>query len=167
MTATNMMRTITVTANIQASDLGTVAAKVQRAIADLGKPPAKKSAQRSEAGRAHDHTAVCPEGRAASVVVVIFCSGRKLPVLAVGHCNGSTLPAVVAAFPSALAHPAPPLNSESFMGAIMAIGVGLRTQFLLVTFAERSPLVRSFRPGSSPGGSFQPFAANPDDGALP
>ena len=50
----------------------------------------------------------------------------------------STVPAVLAGVALALAITGTTLNIQSFMGAIMAIGVAVANAILLVTFAERS-----------------------------
>src|SRR5437899_10212710 len=50
----------------------------------------------------------------------------------------SAVPAVIAGVAVALWAPGTTLNIQSFMGAIMAIGVAVANAILLVTFAERS-----------------------------
>ena len=55
------------------------------------------------------------------------------------------------------------LNIQSFMGAIMAIGIAVANSILLVSFAERfrhenRPLLDAAREGAS-----QPAASDPDD----
>jgi multidrug efflux pump subunit AcrB len=50
----------------------------------------------------------------------------------------STVPAIMAGVAVALKLSGTTLNVQSFMGAIMAIGVGVANAILLVTFAERS-----------------------------
>src|SRR5262249_4650045 len=52
----------------------------------------------------------------------------------------STVPAVIAGVVLALLLTGTTLNIQSFMGAIMAIGVAVANAILLVTFAERSRL---------------------------
>ena len=51
-----------------------------------------------------------------------------------------TIPAVIAGVVVALSVTGTTLNIQSFMGAIMAIGVAVANAILLVTFAERSRL---------------------------
>src|SRR5258705_10941691 len=51
---------------------------------------------------------------------------------------GLTIPAVIAGFVLMLWLTRTTLNIQSFMGAIMAIGVAVANAILLVTFAERS-----------------------------
>ena len=75
----------------------------------------------------------------------------------------SAVPAVIAGVAVALLLTGTTLNIQSFMGAIMAIGVAVANAILLTTFAEHNRLsgaaaVRSRRPG---GG--EPAAAHPDD----
>ena len=55
------------------------------------------------------------------------------------------------------------LNIQSFMGAIMAIGVAVANAILLVTFAERSRHGRRDARWTRPWRRAQPFAPHPDD----
>jgi multidrug efflux pump subunit AcrB len=137
----NMMRTITVTANIQSSDLGTVAADVQRAIAALGKPPAKVStAIRGQVEPMTTLLSALRVGLLLSVVVIFLLLIANYQSWQLAVVTVSTLPAVVAGVSIMLWLTRTTLNLESFMGAIMAIGVAVANSILLVTFAERSRL---------------------------
>ena len=59
------------------------------------------------------------------------------------------------------------LNIQSFMGAIMAIGVAMANAILLVTFAERARREGRIGPRSRNGRGPQPAAADPDDQLAP
>ena len=137
----NMIRTITVTANIQSSDLGTVAADVQRAVASLGKPPAKVStAIRGQVAPMETLLTALRGGLLLSVVVIFLLLVANYQSWQLAIVTVSTLPAVVAGVSIMLWLSRTTLNLESFMGAIMAIGVAVANAILLVTFAERSRL---------------------------
>ena len=74
-----------------------------------------------------------------------------------------TIPAVLCGVLLMLLLTGTTLNIQSFMGAIMAIGIAVANSILLVTFAERSRHDGRARPGSGARGRFQPAARHPDD----
>jgi len=65
----------------------------------------------------------------------------------------STVPAVIAGVAVALWLTHTTLNIQSYMGAIMAIGVAVANAILLVTFAERSRLTGATSPDSAVEGA--------------
>jgi multidrug efflux pump subunit AcrB len=137
----NMARMITVTANIEGSDLGTVAASVQKAINELGAPPAKVAvAIRGQVQPMNDLLGALRIGLLLSVVVIFLLLVANFQSWQLALVTTCTLPAVVAGVTVVLWLWRTTLNLESFMGAIMAIGVAVANAILLVTFAERSRL---------------------------
>ncbi len=137
----NMARMITVTANIEDSDLGTAAASVQKAINELGAPPAKVAvAIRGQVQPMNDLLGALRIGLLLSVVVIFLLLVANFQSWQLALVTTSTLPAVVAGVTIVLWLWRTTLNLESFMGAIMAIGVAVANAILLVTFAERSRL---------------------------
>src|SRR5205823_2496710 len=66
------------------------------------------------------------------ILLTAYFQSPKLALVAV-----SAVPAVLAGVAVALAVTGTTLNIQSFMGAIMAIGVAVANAILLVTFAER------------------------------
>jgi multidrug efflux pump subunit AcrB len=137
----NMARMVTVTANIEGSDLGTIAASVQKAITELGAPPAKVNvAIRGQVQPMNDLLGALRTGLLLSVVVIFLLLVANYQSWQLAVITVSTLPAVVAGVALTLWFWRTTLNLESFMGAIMAIGVAVANAILLVTFAERSRL---------------------------
>ena len=137
----NMARTITVTANIQDSDLGTAAAAVRKAIAELGQPPAKVAvAVRGQVAPMETLLSALRIGLLLAIVVIFLLLVANYQSWELALVTVSTLPAVVAGVALVLWLWRTTLNLESFMGAIMAIGVAVANAILLVTFAERSRL---------------------------
>ena len=59
------------------------------------------------------------------------------------------------------------LNIQSFIGAIMAIGVAMANAILLVTFAEHRRREGEAAPRAAVGGAGGPAAADPDDDRAP
>jgi multidrug efflux pump subunit AcrB len=137
----NMQRMVTVTANIEGADLGSVAKAVNAALQKLGAPPAGITvtvrgqivplAQMIEGLRA---------GLLMAVVVIFLLLAANFQSLKLSFLVVSTTPAVIAGVLMMLWATGTTLNLQSFMGAIMAVGVAVANAILLVTFAERSRL---------------------------
>jgi multidrug efflux pump subunit AcrB len=74
------------------------------------------------------------------VVVVFLMLTAYFQSLRLAFVAVATTPAVIAGVSLSLFLTGSTLNIESFMGAIMAVGVAVANAILLVTFAERSRL---------------------------
>ncbi len=137
----NMERLITVRANVAGSDLGGAAREVRRAIAELGPPPLGVNV--ALRGQVVPMQAMLDGLRRGVLLAVLaifllltaYFQSAKLSCIVV-----STVPAVLAGVELALWFTGTTLNLQSFMGAIMAVGVAVANAILLVTFAERSRL---------------------------
>ncbi len=135
----NMRRVVSLTANIEGEDLGRVARRIDQAIAAAGAPPRGVTVDvRGQVVPMRQMFRGLGTGLGMAVLVIFllltayFQSGR-LAFIAV-----TTVPAVLSGVVVALAVTHTTLNIQSFMGAIMAIGVAVANAILLVTFAERS-----------------------------
>ena len=136
----DMQRMITVTANIE-GDLGSVAADVRAAIAELGDPPARVSvALRGQIVPMEQIMDGLETGLALAVVVIFLLLAANFQSFKLALIVTSTTPAVIAGTVVALWLTGTTLNIQSFMGAIMAVGVAIANAILLVTFAERARL---------------------------
>jgi multidrug efflux pump subunit AcrB len=134
----NMERMITVTANLE-GDLGTVAAEVRAALAELGAPPARVSvALRGQVVPMEQMLEGLQNGLLLAVVVIFLLLTANFQSLKLALVVVSTTPAAIAGGALALAVTGTTLNIQSFMGAIMSVGVAVANAILLVTFAERS-----------------------------
>jgi multidrug efflux pump subunit AcrB len=135
----NMQRMITVTANIEGADLGTVSAQVRTAIEELGDPPPRVSvALRGQVVPMEQMLDGLQSGLMVAVVVIFLLLAANFQSLKLSFVVVSTTPAVIAGVAIALWLTGTTLNIQSYMGAIMAIGVAVANAILLVTFAERS-----------------------------
>jgi len=135
----NMQRTVTLTANVAGSDLGRVAAQVKRAVADEGEPPPKiRVAVRGQVEPMEQMLTGLQRGLLLAVAVIFLLLAANFQSLRLPCVVVSTVPAVLAGVALALWLTHTSLNLQSFMGAIMAIGVAVANAILLVTFAERS-----------------------------
>src|SRR5690606_21788313 len=134
----NMQRMITVTANLQ-GDLGSVAAEVRQALAELGDPPPRVNvALRGQVVPMEQMLDGLQSGLALAVVVIFLLLAANFQSIKLSLVVASTMPAVIAGVALALRLTGTTVNIQSFMGAIMAVGVAVANAILLVTFAERS-----------------------------
>jgi multidrug efflux pump subunit AcrB len=135
----NMQRMVTVTANIAGADLGTVTRHVAQAINDCGAPPPRVNVVlRGQVVPMQQMLDGLQTGLLLAVVVIFLLLAANFQSLKLSLIVVSTVPAVIAGVALALWLTGTSLNIQSFMGAIMAVGVAVANAILLVTFAERS-----------------------------
>ena len=134
----NMQRLIAVTANVSGADLGSVGKQVAQAIKELGAPPTGATvAVRGQIVPFQAMMSGLQTGLLLAVVVIFLLLAANFQSVELSFIVVSTAPAVVAGVVLALWLTGTTLNIQSFMGAIMAIGVAVANAILLVTFAER------------------------------
>jgi multidrug efflux pump subunit AcrB len=137
----NMMRVVTLTANLAGTDLGTVGRAVEKAMDRAGKPPrgvrAKIGGQVPVLKDTFTHL-LTGLALAVGVIFLMLTGYFQSPRLAIIVL--STGPAIIFGVLLMLFCTHTTLNVESFMGAIMSIGVGVSNAILLVSFAERNRL---------------------------
>lgn len=135
----NMQRIVTVTANITDTDLGSVAKDVAQALRDLGAPPPKVGvALRGQMLPMQQMFDGLQKGLLLAVAVIFLLLMANFESVKLAVIVISTMPAVISGVVLALWLTHTTLNIQSFMGAIMSIGVAVANAILLVTFAERS-----------------------------
>jgi multidrug efflux pump subunit AcrB len=135
----NMQRMLTLSANISGEDLGRAAAHVQQAISDTGKPPDRVNVTvRGQVEPMAEMFGGLRLGLLMAVGVILLLLTGNFQSLRLSLAVGLTIPAVIAGVVLVLWLTRTTLNIQSFMGAIMAIGVAVANAILLVTFAERS-----------------------------
>jgi multidrug efflux pump subunit AcrB len=135
----NMQRMISVTANIFGADLGTVSKEVTQAVRQLGNPPAKVSvAVRGQVVPLQQMLDGLKTGLLVAILVIFLLLSANFQSLKLSLIVISTTPAVIAGVALTLWLTQTTLNIQSFMGAIMALGVAVANAILLVTFAERN-----------------------------
>jgi len=133
----NMKRTVSLTANIAGEDLGRVAAHIDRAIQRAGDPP--KGATVDVRGQIQPMEEILNGlgvGLGMSVIAILLVLTANFQSVRLALVVVSTTPAVLAGVVLMLWATGTTLNLQSFMGAIMAIGVAVANAILLVTFAE-------------------------------
>src|SRR5262249_4423772 len=122
----NMRRVVTLSANLEGQDLGRVAAAVGRAVKAAGDAPRGVTVQvRGPAAALAEMFRGLAVGLVMAVVVIFllltaYFQSFRLALIAV-----TTVPAVLAGVVLALLLTGTTLNIQSFMGAIMAVGVAV------------------------------------------
>jgi multidrug efflux pump subunit AcrB len=144
----NMKRLVSITANIAGEDLGRVAGRIRQALADAGEPPRGVEVdvrgqivpmqQMFGALAGGQLLEGLTAGLGLAVGVILLLLVAYFQSLRLALIVMTTAPAVIAGVALALFVTGTTLNIQSFMGAIMAVGVGTANAILLVTFAERA-----------------------------
>jgi multidrug efflux pump subunit AcrB len=135
----NQQRMITITANIAGKDLGSVASEVDAAIRRAGDPPRAVAVNvRGQVPPMNQTLSGLQIGLALAIVVIFLLLAANFQSLRLAFVVLSTAPAVILGVAVMLWITGTTLNVQSFMGAIMAIGVSVANAILLVTFAEKN-----------------------------
>jgi multidrug efflux pump subunit AcrB len=135
----NGQRMVTLSANLAGEDLGRVAARVDEAIARAGAPPRGASVSvRGQIAPLRDTVRNSGIGVLVAVVVIFLLLAANFQSVRLAAVVVSTVPAVLTGVVLMLLVTRTTINVQSFMGAIMAIGVAVANAILLVTFAEQS-----------------------------
>jgi multidrug efflux pump subunit AcrB len=130
---------IGLSANLAQSDLGRAASDIDEAIARAGTPPRGVTAQvRGQASAMRQIFGNLSIGLASAIFVILLVLAANFESIRLALIVVSTVPAVLTGVILMLLITATSLNLESFMGAIMAIGVAVANAILLVTFAEKN-----------------------------
>ena len=142
----NMKRMVSLTANVEGEDLGNVARQIDAAIAAAGDPPRgvvvevrgqvfpmRQMFGGLAGGKSYEGLT---GGLVMAVVVILLLLTAYFQSVRLAIVVVSTVPAVIAGVVLALVATRTTLNIQSFMGAIMAVGVAVANAILLATFAE-------------------------------
>jgi multidrug efflux pump subunit AcrB len=133
----NMKRQVTLTANRSGVDLGRLTQEVAAAVKRAGDPPkGAKVEVRGQIPPMNDMTSGLSVGLIVSVVAVFLLLTANFQSVRLSLVAVSSVPAVIAGVLIMLWLTGTTLNIQSFIGAIMAIGVAMANAILLVTFAE-------------------------------
>jgi multidrug efflux pump subunit AcrB len=135
----NMQRLVTITANVSGTDLGTVSKQITAALKEVGEPPAKTKVDiRGQIVPMEQMLTGLQSGLLIAIVVILLLLAAYFESVQLAFIVILTIPAVIAGVVVSLWLTGTTLNIQSFMGAIMAVGVAVANAILLVTFAERS-----------------------------
>jgi multidrug efflux pump subunit AcrB len=133
----NGQRMVTLTANVAGEDLGRIAKQLDGAIHRAGDPPrGVKITVRGQIGPMKQTLTNLGAGLLVAVLVIYLLLSANFQSLRLAFVVLSTVPAVICGVLFVLLLTGTTLNIQSFMGAIMAIGVAVANAILLITFAE-------------------------------
>jgi multidrug efflux pump subunit AcrB len=135
----NMMRMVSLTANIGGHDLGKVGEDVKAAVKAAGKIPAGVFCDvMGQVPLLEDTFYHLLSGLVLAVVVIAMMLLAYFQAPRIVLVVMSTTPAILTGVLTMLTITGTTLNVQSFMGAIMCIGVGIANAILMVVFAETS-----------------------------
>jgi multidrug efflux pump subunit AcrB len=133
----NMRRTISISANLANDDLGGAADDVQKAIDSLGEPPRGiKVTSRGQVPTMNITFYALSLGVGFAVVAIFLLLVSFFQSVSLALIIVSVVPAILFGALLSLFLTHTTLNVQSFMGAIMAVGVGVANSILVVVFAE-------------------------------
>jgi multidrug efflux pump subunit AcrB len=137
----NGQRVITLTANLHGVPLGKAIAPIQQALGKAGSPPRGVSVQmRGEAPGLEQTLRGLRIGLLLAIVVIFLLLAANFQSFRLSLAVILTTPAVLCGVLIMLWITGTTLNVQSFIGAIMAIGIAVANSILLLSFAERSRL---------------------------
>jgi multidrug efflux pump subunit AcrB len=135
----NMQRSVSLTANIHGQPLGEAASEVRRAIQRAGPPPRGVTVEvRGQIPPLEQTLSGLRLGLLLSVAVIFLLLAANFQSFRLAIAVVSTVPAVLCGVMLMLWMTGTTLNVQSFMGAIMSLGIAVANAILLVTFAELS-----------------------------
>ncbi len=151
----NGQHIVSLTANLHGITLGEAAAQLTRALASLPAPPKGLSLKfRGEIPPLEQTIGGLRTGLMLAVLVIFLLLAANFQSLRLALAIVLTVPAVLCGVILILLQTATTLNVQSFMGAIMAIGIAVANSILLVTFAEHAreegkPLFAAIQEGAA------------------
>ncbi|MGH9355068.1 MAG: efflux RND transporter permease subunit, partial [Terriglobia bacterium] len=133
----DMQRMLSLIANVEGEDLGRAASQIDAAIQRAGAPPRGVTVQvRGQITPMRQTLRNLGVGLAFAIVVIFLLLSANFQSLRLALVAVSTTPAVICGVILILFATGTTMNLESFMGAIMALGISVSNSILLVTFAE-------------------------------
>jgi multidrug efflux pump subunit AcrB len=151
----NGQHVVSLTANIHGLTLGEAARKLSQALAGAGTPPRGVSVKlRGEIPALEQTLSGLRIGLLLAVLVIFLLLAANFQSVRLALAIVLTVPAVLCGVLLMLMGTGTTLNVQSFMGAIMAIGIAVANSILLVTFAEQArhegrPCLQAAREGAA------------------
>jgi multidrug efflux pump subunit AcrB len=134
----NGQRVASVTGNLHGITLGEALPALNRAIANAGAPPKGITVQfRGQIPPLQSTTSGLRLGILVAITIIFLLLAANFQSMRLALAIVLTIPAVLCGVMFALEITGTTLNIQSFMGAIMAIGIAVANSILLVSFAER------------------------------
>jgi multidrug efflux pump subunit AcrB len=135
----NGQRVVSLTANLHGTTLGAATLDLDKALRAAGTPPKGVSVKYRGQTPALQQTIIgLRTGLLLAVLVIFLLLAANFQSLRLALAVILTVPAVLCGVLLMLWFTGTTLNVQSFMGAIMAIGIAVANSILLITFAERA-----------------------------
>ncbi len=135
----NGQHVVSLTANIHGVTLGAAAQQLNQALAAVGAPPKGVTVRlRGEIPPLEQTISGLRTGLLLAVLAIFLLLAANFQSMRLALAIVLTIPAVLCGVILMLLATGTTLNVQSFMGAIMAMGIAVGNSILLVTFAERS-----------------------------
>jgi multidrug efflux pump subunit AcrB len=136
----NMSRTVSIIANLHDQPLGNVAKQVEKIIAENPAPAGVNVALRGQVPPMKELQSGLQTGLIIAIVTILLLLIANFQSLRLALIVLTTIPAALLGVVLALKLTGTTVNIQSYMGAIMAVGVAVANAILLVTFAHRAQL---------------------------
>jgi multidrug efflux pump subunit AcrB len=134
----NGQHIVSLTANIHGITLGQAAPRLNNALAAAGDPPrGVKIVMKGQIPPLEQTISGLRIGLLLAVVVIFLLLSANFQSFRLAFAIVLTVPAVLCGVIGMLLVTGTTLNIQSFMGAIMAVGIAVANSILLLTFAER------------------------------
>ena len=134
----NGQRVVSLTANVHGRTLGQITEPLKRAMEAAGAPPRGVTVRvRGEIPALEQTISGLRTGLLLAVAAIFLLLAANFQSMRLAAAILLTVPAVLCGVVLMLLATGTTLNIQSFMGAIMAIGIAVANSILLVTFAER------------------------------
>jgi multidrug efflux pump subunit AcrB len=134
----NGQRVVSLTGNLHSLTLGEAVPQLRKAIDNAGKPPRGVSVQfRGQIPPLEDTISGLRIGLLLAIAIIFLLLAANFQSIRAALAIVLTIPAVLCGVVFALRLTGTTLNIQSFMGAIMSIGIAVANSILLVSFAER------------------------------
>lgn len=135
----SMQRYLSIIANVEGEDLGRAAQRIHKALGAAGQPPRGVRVQvRGQVAPMEEMFRSLVIGLTFSVVVILVLLTGYFQSPRLGLVSIGSVPGVVSGVATLLWLTGTTLNIESFMGAIMCIGVSVANSVLLSTFMNEN-----------------------------
>ena len=134
----NMQRMISLTANVRGKALGQVTPEIHAAVARAGEPSRGSFVSvRGQIPPLEETMTGLRNGLFVSVVVIFLLLAGNFQSFRLAIAVAAIAPAVICGVLAILLYTGTTLNIQSFIGAIMALGIAAADSILLVAYAER------------------------------
>jgi multidrug efflux pump subunit AcrB len=135
----NGQHVVSLTANVHGPTLGEAAVQLNRALSGAGAPPKGVTVNmRGEIPALEQTLAGLRIGLLLAVLAIFLLLAANFQSIRLALSIVLTIPAVICGVLLMLVVTGTTLNVQSFMGAIMAIGIAVANSILLITFSERA-----------------------------